>query len=173
MQHFTLQCLDVTFLGLFLPFHFMEFLSKRLNCLKEIMENILIIGAAYERNRPNNDRYTNNATHGSVSWAAFGEQLGQANEQQRWKVVMAVGDVRFAKEEWEDPDLTHASAPSLQKNLEKKQHRLFSTLELYARNPAHFILISYYMLFLLLVNCRHLPTFSSLRKFSWRRYCLL
>lgn len=53
MQHFTLQCLDVTFLGLFLSFNFMEFLSKRLNCLKEIMKNILIISAAYERNRPN------------------------------------------------------------------------------------------------------------------------
>lgn len=70
---------------------------------------------------PISDRYTNNATHGSVSWAVFGEQLGQANEQQRWKVVIAVVDVRFAKEEWEDPDLTHASAPSLQKNLEKKE----------------------------------------------------
>lgn len=90
---------------------------------------------------PTSDGCTPIATPGSVSWAAFGEQLGQSNEQQSWKAVTAVGGVWFAKEEWEDPELTHASAPSLQAN-EKKRQRYIIFEE---SNPLSF------MLFLLLV----------------------
>lgn len=72
---------------------------------------------------PTSEGCTPITTPGSVSWAAFGEQLGQSNEQQSCKAVTAVGGVWLAKEEWEDPELTHASAPSLQTN-EKKRQRL-------------------------------------------------
>lgn len=112
---------------------------------------------------PTSEGCTPIATPGSGSWAAFGEQLGQSNEQS-CKAVTAVGDVWFAKEEWEDPELTHASAPLLQAN-ERKRQRLLNYI--WGIQPTILPVISPFSHF------RHLPTFSSLGKFPWRRYCLL
>lgn len=85
-------------------------------------------------------------------------------------MLRAVGGARVAMGEWEDPDLTHASAASLQTNLEKERHKMEAvqiTLDSYLRNPTH--CPSFYYFIMTLPSCYDTAyvtsPFSYLQKF--------
>lgn len=162
MQQFTLQGLDVTFLRLFFSLHFTEFLTKWLYCLQEMMENIQItITAANQVNRPNIWRmYTHHHTWFcilSCVWRAA-RSVQWTTELQGgdscWRCVVCKGIVGGSR--------TDSCIRSLAAN---KWEETAEVVELYLRNPPTILHV--------ISHSSHLPTFSSLGKFPWRRYCLL